>query len=160
MFTRVGTVVNNSILYLNLPRQKFYDMKIATPIVCAVFVLLTLSGFAQNKTDTPPPKASATEVREKITADYVSNMVKGDYEASRKDFAKTMDDAFSTERQKSKWLELTAKIGSFQKIEYTKEDKVGDNYQVKKRCQFTDQNISIILTFNEENQVIRVLYKL
>jgi hypothetical protein len=122
-------------------------------------LLLAISCGAQSKTDTPPPKAPGTQIREKIAAEFLDNIVKKDYEAARKDFAKTLMDAMSTEHIREKWQGFNSKIGAFQKVEYTREEKVGDNLQVKKRCVFTDQNMSIILVFNEENQVIGVWYK-
>jgi hypothetical protein len=123
----------------------------ASLIVCILFMSFTFSGMAQSKTDSPPPVTSATEAREQIAAEFLANMVRHDYDNARKDFSKTMDDGISAEKLKNKWLEIGSKIGNFQKVEYTKEEKVNDNYQVKKRCQFTDQNLSVILTFNEEN---------
>ena len=132
-------------------------MKILSTL--CIFLLLAVSGSGQAKTDTPAPTPPGTQVREKIAAEFLDNIVKKDYEAARKDFAKTLMDAMSTEHIKEKWQGIHSKIGAFQKVEYTKEEKVDDRYQVKKRCVFTDQNISVILIFNEENQVIGVLYK-
>jgi hypothetical protein len=129
-----------------------------TLALCAMMIMAGVSS-GQKINDTPPPSASHTERREKIAADYLDNMVKGDFEASRKDFAKNMADAFSVERQKEKWMELTATAGTFQKVEYTKQELRDGNYEIIKRCHFAEQNVSVITNFNEENQIIGLYYK-
>jgi len=125
----------------------------------SLLLLIGLASSAQTNAGTSPPASPGSEARQKIATDFVDNMVKGDYEAAQKDFAKSLKDVMTVEKLKDKWVELKGKIGEFQKVEYTKEDMVEDNYRVKKRCQFADQSISVILQFNEENQAIRLIYK-
>jgi hypothetical protein len=128
------------------------------PILSIVFLLLAFShhGYSQAAAKTAP----GVDIREKISSQIVTGLAAKDYKAVRKDFAKTMLDALSENKIKNDWEALLIKIGSFQKVLSSQEETSKGYNIVKKRCQFSEQNASVQVTFNDENKVIGLYFKL
>lgn len=125
----------------------------------ALFISLASSCWGQQLTNSVTTPAGAAE-RERVAADIASNFAKKDYAAVRKDFAKIMLDALSTEKLKDTWEGLVTKIGEFQKVISTNEVQIDGYTVIKKRCQFANENATIQVTFNDENKVIGLYLKL
>ena len=125
--------------------------------VLSIFIVIPCIGKGLIKTAITTPNAV---IREKVAADIASNLAKKDFAAVRTDFAKTALEGLSEEKIKDTWEGLVAKIGAFQKVVSTKEVQENGYNQIKKRCQFTDENATLQVVFNEENQVIGLFLKL
>jgi hypothetical protein len=123
-----------------------------------VFITFGMTGYSQIVS--AAAATSAMEMREKLSDELVTNLSNKNYAAARKDFAKVMLDAMSVEKQKEAWEGLIAKVGAFQKVLTTKEEIVSGYNVIKKRCQFAGENATIQVTFNEENKVIGLYFKL
>ncbi len=126
----------------------------------ACFFLLILIGStrpAHAQSQTSP--ASGAEVREKVASNIADNLAKNDFTAARKDFAKIMLDALSENKLKEDWNKVLKQMGDFKKVLTTSYEEKSGYKIISKRCQFANENASIRVTFNEENQVIGLYFK-
>lgn len=124
-----------------------------------VSILLLLIGLSCTAQTAATPALSKAEAREKVAADIAYNLGAKKYTAARKDFAKIMLDALSEEKLKTDWENLESKMGAFQKVLTTTEEDKNGYKIIKKRCQFASENASILVTFNEEGQIIGLYFK-
>ena len=99
------------------------------------------------------------EQRRKIATDILNNFVKQDYEAVRKDFHSSLKVTLPVEKLAEAW-ETTVKLnGNFEKIISTASARTQDYNQVKIKCKFQNENITLETTFTEDDRVIGLFLK-
>ncbi len=99
------------------------------------------------------------DVRDKIASDIVINLAKEDYEAVRKDFSGSLKNNLTGEKIGEVWETVIAQNGSFKKVVGTTTTIIQGYNIIRKRVEFENDNLTVEVTFNEENKVIGLFVK-
>lgn len=99
------------------------------------------------------------ENRKKITQSILDNLIAEQYQESTKYFHATLKKNLPVEKIAEVWKEMTSVNGAFEKVlsVSTATDK-GFN-QVKMRCHFKEENLTLETTFTEDDKVIAIFFK-
>ena len=128
-------------------------MKYPLSIAIAVYLLITASSFHEknNRFD--------EGLRKQISTTILNNLVKQDYEAVRKDFHSSLKVTLPVEKISEAW-ETTVKVnGAFEKVLSTSATKMGEYNQIRIKCMFHDGNITLEVTFTEDDKVLGLFLK-
>lgn len=97
--------------------------------------------------------------RKRITQSIIDNLVAEEYLASTKYFHATLKKNLPVEKIAEIWKEITSVNGAFEKVlSITTASDKGFN-QIKMRCHFKEENLTLETTFTEDDKVIAIFFK-
>lgn len=102
---------------------------------------------------------NAQSTRENIAKEITENFQKGDYQKVQNDFSGSLKSALTVNGLQKAWESIIANSGEYQSVISTNEMESQGYKVIKRRLKFAKENLSLEITFNEENKVIGLYFK-
>lgn len=100
------------------------------------------------------------DTRKAITQAILDNLIKEDYDAVQKDFYGPFKQALPIEKISEAWQQTVTTVGDFVKVLATTAATTPEGFnQIRLRCQFKNDNLTVETTFNEDDKVIGLYLK-